>query len=71
MLAEKMEQGVREHFKLAQAKRDFDKNDVEAGREFVRAYVQYIHYVEGVHQATTSPVHAHTSEMEAAGRPAH
>jgi hypothetical protein len=62
LLADTMEHGVREHFKVAVAKRKFDKNDVEAGREYVRAYVQYVHYVEGLHGATSSAAHGHADE---------
>ena len=30
-------------------------NDVEAGRAYVAAYVDFIHYVEGVHEASATP----------------
>ncbi len=62
LLSEEIEHGVREHFKEALAKKEFDKNNVEAGREFVRAYVEYIHYVEGIHQAASSAAHGHYPE---------
>jgi hypothetical protein len=46
-----LEEAVRERFgKAAAAAKDKDKS-IEAGREFVEAYVQYVHYVEGVHAA--------------------
>jgi len=71
LLSEKIEHGGREHFKEAFAKKKFDKNNVEAGREFVRAYVEYIHYVEGIHDAAASAAHGHFSEVEAAPAPGH
>jgi hypothetical protein len=71
LLSERMEHGVREHFKEALAKRKFDKNNVEAGREFVRAYVEYIHCVEGFHQAASSAAHGHFPEVEEAAAHSH
>jgi hypothetical protein len=68
LLSEKMEHGLREHFKEAVAKRKFDQNDIEAGREFVKAYVEYIHYVEGLYDAAASAAHGHFSETD--GTPA-
>jgi len=71
LLSEKMEHGLREHFKEAVAKKKFDPNDVEAGREFVEAYVKYIHYVEGLHDAATSAAHGHFSETGRIPAPPH
>lgn len=34
-------------------KRNFDPNNVNAGREFVKAYVEYVHYVEKIYQLTS------------------
>jgi hypothetical protein len=71
LLSEKMEHGVREHFKEALAKKKFDKNNVEAGRDFIRAYVEYIHYVEGIHDATASAAHGHFPEAGEAAAHSH
>jgi hypothetical protein len=47
----KVAQGIREHFdKASEAKKSADDN-VEAGREYVEAYVIFTHYVEGIHNA--------------------
>lgn len=32
-------------------KKDFNPDDVEAGREFVKAYVEFVHYVEKIYLA--------------------
>lgn len=64
LLSQEMEKGLRTHFTEALEKRKFNANDVEAGRAFVRAYVEYIHYVEGLHQASASTVHGHGPELE-------
>ncbi len=50
LLLETMHTGLHRYFEEAVAKRDFDRNDVEAGREYVEAYVRFIHYAEGLYQ---------------------
>lgn len=67
LLSEKAEHGVRDHFQETRAKKQFDKNNVQAGREFVKAYVEYTHYVKGIHDAAARPTHGHFPE--AAGTP--
>jgi len=45
---------IREKFnKALKASKNKDKS-IESGREFVEAYVQYVHYVEGIHAAIMS-----------------
>jgi len=51
LLMQTMHEGIHKYFDQVSAKRDFDPNDVEAGREYVEAYVRFIHYVEGLYQA--------------------
>ena len=51
--------GLHARFEAARQKRKFAANDVAAGREFVKAYVSYIHFVEGVHEAASAGVHPH------------
>ena len=69
LLSEKLEHGLRTHFQEALGKKKFNKNDVEAGRAFVKAYVEYIHYVEGLHAATAGAAHGHFAEAD--GKSAH
>lgn len=71
LLSETMERGLREHFKEAVAKKEFDPNDVEAGREFVKTYVEYMHYIEGLHDAAASAAHGHSSETDETPAPPH
>jgi Family of unknown function (DUF6448) len=54
LLTDNLERGVREHFEKAKLAKDFDKNDVEAGRNFVKAYVEYIHCIEALYRQATS-----------------
>lgn len=44
-------QGIRERFTATAAARARAGESVPKGREFVRAYVEYVHYVEGLHGA--------------------
>ncbi len=56
--------GVREKFERARAAKRTAASSVEAGREYVEAYVQYVHYVERLHQNAVSPVEHHAEEHE-------
>jgi hypothetical protein len=53
------EKGLREHFRQALEKAEYNKEDVEAGRAYVRAYVEFIHYAERAYEAATKPVSGH------------
>jgi len=60
-IGEAAEKGVRERFeRLMEAKKRRDEN-IEAGREYVEAYVTFVHYVEGLHD-TISGGGAHAEE---------
>lgn len=56
--------GLRQKYEQLQAKRIFDKNNLAAGREYVEAYVAYLHYVEGLYDAASG--HAPEEHAEAA-----
>ncbi len=46
-------------------KRDFKKDDVAAGRDFVEAYVPFVHYVEALYDAAAKGGgHGHSREAE-------
>jgi len=65
LLTDTVQHGVHEHFTAAHAKKAFNPNDVEAGRKYVQAYVSYVHYVEGIYEATKTAAHGHYSESHA------
>ena len=50
-LTAEAERGVRERFARARAARARADESVELGREAVAAYVEYVHYVEGLFAA--------------------
>ena len=66
-LGETIHQNVAAQYKQVAAKKNFKPDDVEAGREYVEAYVQFIHYVERLHQAATLPAEGHFYEPEEIG----
>ncbi len=57
--------GINERFAHALETREHAGHSVEAGREYVAAYIEFIHYVERLHQALTTPAAHH----EASGKP--
>jgi hypothetical protein len=43
--------GIRERFQKVTAAKKFNAEDVSAGRGYVKAYFEFVHYVEGLHEA--------------------
>jgi len=62
LLAEKMRAGLLDRYKKAMSAKSFKVQDVGAGREYIEAYVTYIHYVEGMYEAAMSPASGHYPE---------
>lgn len=55
--------GLRARFERAAAARGFVANDVEAGRDYVAAYVSLLHYVEQVYGLASDGVHPHPAAI--------
>lgn len=66
ILMQAIEKGLHEQFEQAMARKKFKVDDVEAGREYVAAYVTYIHYVERLYEAAKISAHGHYPEAPAA-----
>jgi len=47
LLTNQIHDGLHEQFKKVMAKKNFDKDNIDAGREYIEAYVIFIYYVEG------------------------
>jgi hypothetical protein len=62
LMTETVHKGLHGRFHQVQEKGGYAKEDVEAGREYVKAYVEYIHYVEGLYEAARGPAGGHTHE---------
>ncbi len=59
-LAQHAAMAIRERFERVETLRGYDSNSVAAGREWVEAYVEFIHFVEGLHgilQGEVGPEH--------------
>ena len=57
--------GIRKRFEQAIEKKKHAEHSVDAGREFVAAYVEYVHYVERLHDDATQAGHAHGEPAKA------
>lgn len=65
LLTDAVRDGVHQRFQAAMARRKFAVDDVAAGRDYVQAYVPYVHYVEQIwHDATASTGYGHHAEHE-------
>ena len=66
LVMEASSKGIRERFNKAKEAKKHAAHNVEAGREFVEAYVKFTHYVERLHlDATTESEHNHGAFKEA------
>lgn len=64
LLTDGIQSGVREQFKQALAKKKFGKDDVTAGQEYIKSYVEFIHYVERIYEAVKNPAEGHYPEPQ-------
>lgn len=62
LLTEQVQEGIHKHFKEVIAKKNFAPDDIAAGREYIEAYVTYIHYVERLYEAAEKAVTGHYEE---------
>jgi hypothetical protein len=66
LLTEEMHESVGKKFENVLAKEDYQGNDVEAGREYVEAYVLLLEQVERLHEATKSSGRGHSEKSRRA-----
>lgn len=62
LVTEKVQEGLHKHLNEVLAKKNFAPDDIVAGREYVEAYVTYIHYVERLYEAAEKPATGHFEE---------
>jgi hypothetical protein len=55
--------GIKQRFNIALEKKKHMNENVDAGREYVEAYVEYVHYVEGLHISALGKT-SHHEEVE-------
>jgi len=58
-----VEDKLKASFEKISSLKNYDKNNIATGREFVEAYVQFIHYVEKLDELSTHSVN-HTMESK-------
>lgn len=66
---EAVAEGIRHRFAKAAEAGKHAGASVEAGRQFVAAYVEFVHYVERIFADAMSDVHAHGEQHEATTQP--
>ncbi len=64
LLIDAARDGTREQFKEVSAKKKFGKDEVDAGREYIKAYIEFVHYVERLYEAAKNPAGGHFSEVK-------
>jgi hypothetical protein len=62
LLTTEFSAALRRQFEEVASARSYDPNDLAAGRKFVQAYVEYVHFVERLHEAITTAPHGHFTE---------
>ena len=66
LLSDSAHQNLHARFETARKAKDFRVDDLAAGRTYVAAYVTYIHFVEGLFEASKGPGHGAEGEAHAA-----
>lgn len=59
LLTKELRRGLHSHLEAVLAKKGFAPDDVEAGRQYVEAYVPFIHYVERLYIAAARKSEGH------------
>ena len=69
IISDRTEKGLHGHFDQVMAKKKYNPNDVEAGRAYTSAYVEFTHYAERLYNAAETMAPEHVQKTPAA--PAH
>ena len=64
LLTETVHEGIQHRFHKVLETKSYKPDDVTAGREFVEAYVTFLHYVEGVYVAAAKSGHHGATDAE-------
>ena len=62
LVTDAVRDGLHKHFEEVVAASTFKVDDIAAGRAYVKAYVEFIHYVERLYEAATTSTHGHVDE---------
>jgi hypothetical protein len=64
ILTDATQDGVADRFKGVAAKRKFKSDDIDAGRQYVKGYVEFLHYVERNYEAAKNQAKGHYPEPQ-------
>ncbi|MDO8549664.1 MAG: DUF6448 family protein [Ignavibacteria bacterium] len=64
LLIHSSEQKLQNNFELVTSLKNYNKNNIAAGREFVEAYVQFIHYAEKLYELSNHSDEHNTKSKE-------
>jgi hypothetical protein len=59
VISKRTEEGLHTQFERLMAKKKYTANDVEAGRAYTGAYVEFVHYAERLYDAAAIPAPQH------------
>lgn len=66
LVVDRMEKGLHGHFNAVMAKKKYAPDDVEAGRAYSSAYVEFVHYAERLYDAAETLAPEHVQKAPAA-----
>ena len=64
LLTDEVHKGLHQYFQNVISKKDYNPNDINAGREFIEAYVVFVHYVERIYESTQILTEGQEIEVE-------
>lgn len=65
LVTDAVQHGIHKQFKQIMHTKNFSADDVEGGREFVKDYVIFVHYVNGIYNAAAGSAGGHSTETTA------
>ena len=68
LLTAAIQERLREQFGAVTTTKTFKPGDFAAGRSYIKAYVEFIHFVERVYDSTMKAPHGHFEESEASSK---
>ena len=68
LLTKAIRERLREQFAEVIATKTFKSDDIAAGRAYIRAYVEFIHFVERLYDSTMNAPNGHFDEREVASK---
>jgi hypothetical protein len=62
LLSRAVQTGLHQRYEKVMTLRKYDSGDLRAGREYVAAYVEFIHYVERMYESAGTDPHGHYTQ---------